>query len=68
MMREFKDKYRQARYYPGDVYESDEADRIAFLSAEGYLGEAIPPTPPAEQAEKVKPNGSTKRRKNGVTD
>ncbi|GJM84321.1 hypothetical protein HMSSN139_68170 [Paenibacillus sp. HMSSN-139] len=38
-IREFKDKYRQIRYYPDkDVYEHTDMERIAFLQENGYLG------------------------------
>lgn len=56
--REFKDKYRRIRYFPGDVYESDEADRIAFLQDAGYLGEGIRPSP-GPKKKRVKPDGDS---------
>ena len=54
VIREFKDKYRQVRYYPGDVYEHDDPDRIAFLQQNGYLGEEIKTPPKPKKSRKVK--------------
>lgn len=59
VIREFKDKYRKIRYYPGDVYEHDDPNRIAFLRENGYLGEEITPPPePKRKTRKVKSDGA----------
>lgn len=64
VIREFKDKYRQIRYYPDKgVYEHTDVERIAFLQENGYLGEEIVSPPKPQLAEKVKADGNARQRK-----
>jgi len=60
VIREFKDKFRQIRYFPGDEYEHDDADRIAFLRQNGYLGEEINPPPEPKKSRKVGTDGAAR--------
>lgn len=59
VIREFKDKFRQVRYYPGDEYENADPERIAFLQQNGYLGEEINPPSGTKRTRKVKDNGAS---------
>jgi hypothetical protein len=59
VIREFKDKFRQVRYYPGDEYEHDGAERVTFLQQNGYLGEEIKPLPGPKRTRKVKDDGAS---------